>query len=49
MHDEKINFDGKVISVSKKEYDYETMVKRFGSGKDYIYLKGFKLCTDHND
>lgn len=49
MHDEKIDFDGNVLDVSKKEYDYETMTQKFSSGKKYVYLKGFKSCTDHSD
>lgn len=49
MHDEKIDFDGKVVNVSKKEYNYETMEKKFSSGNEYEHLKGFKSCTNHNN
>lgn len=43
MHDEKINFDGKVIDVSDKEYD---SFKKYSSQSDEnVLLKGFKRCT----
>lgn len=49
MHDEKIDFDGKVVNVSKKEYDEKAMEKKFSSDIKGVYLKGFKSCTSHNN
>lgn len=47
MHDEKINFDGKVVSVSDQEYDYATMERRFSSDHGNQCLKGIKSCSRH--
>lgn len=44
MHDEKIDFDGNIVYVSKKEYSYEVMTEKFHSGIEYLYIKGFRLC-----
>lgn len=46
LHDEKIDFDGNVVDVSRKEYGYDKMTKRFHSDdeEEFVYLKGFKKC-----
>jgi len=40
MHDEYLDWNGKVIRVDTAEYDYETMNKKYLRGK-YTYVKGF--------
>lgn len=41
MHDEYLDWDGKVLRVSNDEYDYDTMVRRY-MNEDNSYLKGFR-------
>ena len=40
MHDEYLNWDGKVTRVDTAEYDYEAMNEKYLRGK-YTYVKGF--------
>lgn len=40
MHDEYLDWKGKVIRVDTAEYDYETMNKKYLRG-EYTYVKGF--------
>lgn len=40
MHDEYLDWNGKVIRVDTAEYDYETMNKKYLRG-EYTYVKGF--------
>lgn len=40
MHDEYLDWSGKVICVDDEEYDYLTMVDKFLNG-EYTYVKGF--------
>lgn len=44
MHDRHIDWNGKTISEDKNEYDYDTMVARYGNSDDdyYLLLRGFK-------
>ena len=44
MHDIHIDWNGKTISEDKNEYDYDTMVARYGNSDDnyYFLLRGFK-------
>lgn len=43
MHNEKIDWDGNVNSVSKVEYGHEEMYRRYATpDREYWYLRGFK-------
>ena len=43
MHDEHLDWNGKVTSSDKREYGYEEMDKRYQTpGTEYWYLRGFK-------
>lgn len=48
MHDVKLDWNKDTISVSSKEYDYQTMVKRFRTpdSDDTQYVKGFYSTTN---
>lgn len=45
MHDILINWKGKIIQISKNEYDYATMERRFETS-EYTLLKGFNVKPD---
>lgn len=40
MHDEQLDWSGKVTAVSKKEYDYQSMDDKYLTAED-TYIKGF--------
>ena len=40
LHDEYLDWSGKVIRVDSEEYDYQTMKDKYQNGK-YTYVKGF--------
>ena len=40
MHDEYLDWNGNVVNVSKKEYDYKKMKRKYQSG-EYTFVKGF--------
>jgi hypothetical protein len=40
MHDEHLDWNGNVTKVSKKEYKYEEMKKKYFQS-EYTFIKGF--------